>query len=123
MLMTQYNCRKAYAIIIAAIETGIQLNTAFICFQEPYIDINSFFHPGYDLRWPEKGKKEEKKVLIAIKRDILNRVATEVRSNLVNHPYFLTIDIWELHLQIRAKMRRTRLINSYDNRIGLGTVY
>jgi hypothetical protein len=50
-------------------------------------------------------------------------VATEVRSDLVNHSYFLTIDIWELYLQIRAKIRRTRFINSYDNRIGPGTVY
>ena len=50
-------------------------------------------------------------------------MATEVRSDLVNHPYFLAIDIWELYPQIRAKMRRTRLINSYNNRIGPGTVY
>jgi hypothetical protein len=98
MLIIQHNCRKAYIITIAAIEIGIQLNTAFICLQKPYIGINSFSHPGYDLRWPEKGKKGEKRVLIAIKRDILNRVVTEVRSDLVNHPYFLIIDIWELHL-------------------------
>jgi len=51
------------------------------------------------------------------------RAATEVRSDLVNHPYFLAIDIWELHPQTRAKIRRTRLINSYDNKIGPGTVY
>jgi hypothetical protein len=94
----QYNCRKAYTITIAAIKIGIQLNTAFIYLQEPYININSLSHSGYDLRWPEKGKKEEKRVLIAIKRDILNRVTTEVRSDLVNHPYFVTINIWELHL-------------------------
>jgi hypothetical protein len=50
-------------------------------------------------------------------------VATEVRSDLVNHPYFLIINIWELYLQIKAKIRRTRLINSYDNRIGPGIVY
>jgi hypothetical protein len=47
----------------------------------------------------------------------------EVRSDLVNHSYFLIINIWELYLQIRAKIRRTRLINSYNNRIGLETVY
>jgi hypothetical protein len=98
ILVIQHNCRKAYSITIAAIETGIQLNAAFICLQEPYIGINFFSHSGYDLRWPEKGKKKEKRVLIAIKRDILNRVATEVRSDLVNHPYFLIINIWELHL-------------------------
>jgi hypothetical protein len=40
--------------------------------------INSFSHPEYDLRWPEKGKKREKRDLITIKRDILNKVATEV---------------------------------------------
>ena len=47
----------------------------------------------------------------------------ESRSDLVNHPYFLAIDVWELHPQSKQKRRKTRLINCYDNRIGLNTTY
>jgi hypothetical protein len=123
MLVIQHNCRKAYAITIAAFEIGLTLNAAFICLQEPYIDIHSFSYLGYKIRWPEKGKNSEKRVLIAIRKDLLAKIITESRSDLVNHPYFLAIDIWELHSQSKKKMRKTRLINCYDARIGLNTTY
>ena len=123
MLVIQYNCRKLYPITIAAFETGLTLKAAFICLQEPYNGIYSFSHPGYEIRWPEKGKNSEKRVLIAIRKDLLTKIITESRSNLVNHPYFLVIDVWELHPQSKHKMRKTRLINCYDNRIGLNTTY
>jgi hypothetical protein len=31
--------------------------------------------------------------------------------------------VWELHPQSKQKRRKTRLINCYDNRIGLNTTY
>lgn len=123
MLVIQHNCRQSYAITIAAFETGITLNAAFICLQEPYVGIHSFSHPGYEIKWPEKGKNSEKRVLTAIKKDLLTKIITESRSDLVNHPYLLAIDVWELHPQSKRKMRKTRLINCYDNRIGPNTTY
>jgi hypothetical protein len=47
----------------------------------------------------------------------------EVRSDLVNHPYVLALDIWDLYSYSQKKARRTRLINYYDNRIGPNTTY
>jgi hypothetical protein len=123
MLVIQHNCRKSYAITIAAFETGITLNADFVCLQEPYIGIYSFSHPGYEIKWPEKGKNNEKRVLIAIKKDLLTKVITESRSDLVNHPYCMALDVWELHPKSKKKMRKTRLINCYDNRIGPNTTY
>ena len=123
MLVIQHNCRKSYAITIAAFETGLTLKAAFICIQEPYVGIHSFSHPGYEIRWPEEGKNSEKRVLIAIRKDLLTEIIMESRSDLVNHPYFLAIDVWELHPQSKQKRRKTRLINCYDNRIGLNTTY
>ena len=93
MLVIQHNCRQAYPITIAAFQTGIERNAAFICLQEPYNGIYSFSHPGYEIRWPEKGKNNEKRVLIAIRKDLMTQIITESRSDLVNHPYFLAIDI------------------------------
>ena len=96
MLVIQHNCRQAYPITIAAFETGLKLNAAFICLQEPYVGINSFSHPGYEIKLPEKGENKEKRVLIAIRKDLLTKVITEARSDLVNHPYVLALDIWDL---------------------------
>jgi Endonuclease-reverse transcriptase len=47
----------------------------------------------------------------------------EARLDLVNHPYVLALDIWDLHQYSQKKARRTRLISCYDNRIGLNTLY
>ena len=66
MLIIQHNCRQAYPITIAAFETGLTLNAAFICLQEPYIGVHFFSHPGYEIKWPEKGENKEKRVLIAV---------------------------------------------------------
>jgi hypothetical protein len=47
----------------------------------------------------------------------------EARLDLVNHPYVLALNIWDLYSYNQKKARRTRLINCYDNRIGLNTLY
>jgi hypothetical protein len=47
----------------------------------------------------------------------------EARSDLVNHPYVLALNIWDLHPYSQKKARRTRLINCYNNLIGLNTSY
>jgi hypothetical protein len=70
MIIIQYNYRKAYAITIAALETGLKRNTAFIYLQEPYIGQKPISYPGYILYWPEIGKQNKKRVAIAVKRDI-----------------------------------------------------
>jgi hypothetical protein len=123
MLVIQHNCRQAYPITITAFETGLTLNADLICLQEPYIGVYSFSHPGYKIKWPKKGENKEKRVLIAIRKDLLTKVITEVRSDLVNHPYVLALDIRDLHPFSQKKARRTRLINCYDNRIGPNTIY
>jgi hypothetical protein len=123
MLVIQHNCRQIYPITIAAFKTGLTLNADFICLQEPYIGVYSFSHPGYEIKWPKKGENKEKRVLIAIRKDLLTKVITEVRLDLVNHSYVLALDIWDLHPYSQKKARRTRLINCYDNRIGLNTIY
>jgi hypothetical protein len=47
----------------------------------------------------------------------------KARLDLVNHPYILALDIWDLHPYSQKKARRTRLINCYNNRRGLNTLY
>jgi len=93
MLVIQHNCRKAHAITIAALETGLALNAAIVCLQEPYIGQNYISHPGYILYWPEKGDQKDKRVATAIKRDLIAKIIIEARTDLINHPYALALDI------------------------------
>jgi hypothetical protein len=46
MRILQHNCRKTYAVTIAALEAGLELGVSLACLQEPYID-REFRHGGY----------------------------------------------------------------------------
>jgi hypothetical protein len=70
MLVVQYNCRKAHAIIIAVLETGLALKAEIVCLQEPYIKINNVTHGDYTILWPETGPRNKKRVLIIIRKDL-----------------------------------------------------
>ena len=93
MLVIQHNCRKAYAITIAALETGLTKNADIIYLQELCLRQSYISHPEYIIYWPEKGDLKEKRVATAIRRDLITQTIIEFKVDLINHPYFLTIDI------------------------------
>jgi hypothetical protein len=95
MLVIQHNCRRAYAITIAALEAGLQRQADIVCLQEPYIK-REFRHSAYLIYWPERGEHKYYKVLIAIQKDLLASKTIEARTDLVNHLYILALDIWDL---------------------------
>lgn len=57
-------------------------------------------------------------VLIAVKKDILNKIIFENFTDLVSHSYYIILDIRELSSVSRKYSRRTRLVSLYDNKIG-----
>ena len=91
--MVQHNYRKTHAIIIAALETGLALKTEIVCLQEPYIGINNITYGGYIILWPETGLRDKKRVLIIIRKDLQNNLIIEPRTDLINYPYALALDI------------------------------
>ena len=71
MRLLQHNCRKTYAVTVAALEAGLELGVGLACLQEPYID-TEFRHGGYQIYWPEVGSPRDWRVVIAIRRDLVN---------------------------------------------------
>ena len=118
MLVLQHNCRQTYAVTIAALEAGLELGVGLACLQEPYVN-DGFRHGGYQIYWPEAGKHRNQRVAIAIRRDLFNKIMVEARTDLLDHPYLMALDVWELG-RAREKTRRTRVINCYDNWLGAG---
>lgn len=60
------------------------------------------------------------RVLIAVRKEILSKVVIENRTDLVSHPYCMVLDIRELHPQSGRCLRKTRVVNLYDNKVGEG---
>jgi hypothetical protein len=55
-------------------------------------------------------------VVTVVRRDIVVNIVIEARTDLVNHPYFIAVDIVE-------RGRRTRVVNYYDSWLGVSHIY
>src|ERR1700692_4066551 len=111
----QHNCRGAYPITIATLELGLEIGLGLVCLQEPYR--GTFNHRGYLLYWPSKGGREDYRVAIAIRRDLLDQLVIEARTAPKNPPYFMVMDVWDLN-SAKERVRKTRIVNCYDNWLG-----
>ncbi|ODM20319.1 hypothetical protein SI65_03372 [Aspergillus cristatus] len=78
-----------------------------------------FRHGGYQIYWPEAGSLRDRRVAVAIQWDLVNKVIVEARTDLLDHPYFMAMDVWELN-RAQEKAQRTQIINCYDNWLGRG---
>lgn len=78
-------------------------------------------HSGFYLYWPS-GNEERKdiRVLTAVRKDIVNKIIFENRTDLASHPYCIVLDIKELHAKTARVLRKTRVVNVYDNVVGEG---
>ena len=121
MLVIQQNCGKDYECTISALEARLSLKIEIACIQEPFLGNRHVSHSGFNLYWPSgTDNRKNMQVLTAVRKDILNIVLIENRSDLVNHPYCLVLDIKELHLRSGKALRMTRVVNLYNNKVGRG---
>lgn len=56
-------------------------------------------------------------VLIAIWKNILKNIIIENQTNIVSHPYCIVIAIKELYTVSRKCVKRTRIVNLYNNKV------
>ena len=57
------------------------------------------------------------RVLIAVKKDILDKDIIDNQTDLISHFYCLYLDIKEFDWKSGKSPRKTRIINLYDNKI------
>ena len=121
MLVVQKNCGKGYECTISALEAGLCLNASVVFIQEPFLGNRSLVHISFNLYWPSgTDNRKDMRVWIAVKKDILNRVVFGNRTDLISHPYCICLDIQEVDPQSRKSLRKTRVVNLYDDKIGKG---
>jgi hypothetical protein len=95
----------------AALEAGAEI----ACLQEPLVGKHDISYPGFLFYWLE-GPREHARVVTAVRRDIVVNMVIEARTDLINHPYFIAVDIVE-------RGRRTRVVNCYDSWLGASHTY
>ena len=119
MLVVQQNCGKGYECTISALEAGLGLDAGIVCIQEPFLGRKNLAHSGFNLYWPAgTHDRKDNRVLIAVRKDLLNATIVENRTDLISHPYGMVLDITEGDIHVRGQRRKTRIVNVYDNKLG-----
>ena len=112
MLVVQQNCGKGYKCTIFALEAGLGLKAGIVCIQEPFLGKKNLAHVGFHLYWPAKAHDcKDNQVFIAIRKDLLNKIIVENRTDLVSYPYGMVLNITEGQIHTKSQRRRTRIVN------------
>lgn len=78
--------------------------------------MKSISHSIFNFYWPGR-KRTEARVLMIVKKELMDKIIVENQMDLINHPYFLTLDIQEINSEVRPG-KWTRVVNIYDNQVG-----
>ena len=106
MLVIQQNCGKGYECTISALEAGLGLNAGVVCIQEPFLGKKNLAHAGFNLYWPAgPHDRKDNRVLVAVRKDLLNKTIVENRTDLVSHPYGMVLDITEGEIHAKGQKR------------------
>lgn len=61
--------------------------------------------------------------MTVVRKNLLDKIVIEHRTNLVNQLYFLLLKIWDLDQQSKWQKRKTQVFNAYDNQIGQSCIW
>ena len=119
MLVIQHNCGRGYESTIASLEAALSIGAGIVCLQEPFIGNRSITHSAFNFYWPG-GLRTEARVLTAVKKELVDKIIVENRTDLIDHPYFLALDIRDMDSRLNKPARQTRVVNAYDNQVRQG---
>lgn len=61
--------------------------------------------------------------MTAVKKDLVEKVVVDHRTDFADHPYFMLLEVCELDLQSKRPGRRSRVVNVYNNWVGRGCTW
>ena len=118
MLVVQHNCGQSYESTVMALETALSIGAGIVMVQEPFIGNREICHSEFRLYWPQ-GERKEIRVMTAVKEDLGDKIVVDHRTDLINHPYFMLLEIRELDPRSKWPGRKTRVVHVYDNLVCL----
>ena len=122
MLMVQYNCGQGYESIVIALKTALSTRAGIVMVQEPFIGNREISYSGFNFYWPQ-GERKNIRVITTVKKELVTKIVVNHKMNLVNHPYFILLEIRELDLQSKRLGRKIRVVNVYDNWVRKGCTW
>lgn len=93
---------------------ALNIRVGITCLQKPFIENRSISHNVFNFYW-SKGLKNKVQVFTIIKKELVNKIIVDNRTNLVDHSYFLTLDLQDIDNRINKLAIQTKVVNLYDN--------
>lgn len=122
MLVVQHNCGQGYESTIMALETALNIGAGIVMLQEPFIGTREISHSAFNFYWPQANRKEIR-VMTAVPKEFTNKIVVEHRTDLINHPYVMLLEIRKLDPRSKKSGRKMWVVNVYDNRVGRGCTW
>ena len=60
---------------------------------------------------------------MAVKKELVDKIIVENRTDLIDHPYFLALNIQDMDSRLNKPATQTRVVNAYDNQVGQGNTW
>ena len=114
MLVVHHNCGQGYESMVMALETALSVKAGIVMIQETFIGNREISHSGFNFYWPQ-GERKNIRVMTAVRKNLVDKIVVDHRTDLVNHPYFMLLELQELDLRSKRPGRKTRVVNAYDN--------
>lgn len=81
-----------------ALETAIIIRAGITIVEKLFIDNQEICYNRFNFFWP-LGEKKEIRVLIAVKKDLKNKIMIDHKTYLIYHLYFMLLKICKLNPQ------------------------
>lgn len=53
--------------------------------------------------------------MTAMRKKLIDKIVIDHKTDLLNHSYFMLLEIWRLNLQQKRPERKIQVVNIYDN--------
>lgn len=92
MLLVQHNCGQRYESLMMALEMALSVETSIVIIQKLFIGNQEISHSKFNFFWPQSERKNIR-VMMAVRKNVADKIIVDHRTNIINHPYFLLIEI------------------------------
>ena len=61
--------------------------------------------------------------MMAVRKDLRDKIMVDHRTNLIHHPYFMLLEICELDLESKKHGKKIQVVNIYNNEVERGCTW
>lgn len=106
MLVVQHNYGQGYQSIVMALKTELSIKAGIIMVRNLLISNQEIYHSRFNFYWPQDDRKNIK-VMMAIRKNLMDKIVINHRTDLGNHLYFILLEIRELNLQFERPEKKS----------------